>query len=142
MLTRVLTLGGCTAYALAGPLLLVGLWPTGPQAGARWVALGAAAAWLGVGGVLGALLVVGRHDHRTLRELARRTDGLRREVRALRERDVVDAAALSRELETLRAEVTATVGEERRELQAVLDARVLGLHGLVRELVDDAGEGS
>ena len=127
MPVRVLTLAGAGSYAVAGPLLAVA---AGVVGGGAWLVLGVLAAWVGVGGVLGTLLLVVRDDHRQLRRLATRLDALERRHTAAA---TAQTTALTELTQGVSATLSETLAADRREVLATLDARILGLHELLRE---------
>lgn len=128
MSTRRLSLIAAVAYALAGPLLAVGLWtPAGPVVVAAVLLL-----WGGTGGVLAALLLVARDQQRALRKLQRTLATTAEGMRA--NPPGVSHAELTAGLTELREALTAGQDATTRELVRHLDTRVLGLHAVAREL--------
>ncbi len=130
MQVRVQFLAGGVAYLIAGPLIGVALLAgAGPLA-----AVAALAAWLGIGGLLGALLVVARANHRMLRRLGERTAAIDSRLEQLTDRELVDVPTLTAQLEATTAVVREELAADRADVRATIDHRVLGLHELVREL--------
>lgn len=119
MSVRNLVLAGGGVYALGGPLLVVGL----AGDGVAWGSIAAViAVWLGVGAVLAALALLARQQQQLVRAATERLD----QVEALDE------------LEGLDARVDARIEARHRELLRVVDARLLGLHELVRDVAGAA----
>lgn len=115
MSIRNLGLVGGAAYALGGPLLIVGL----AMDGVAWGSVaGVTAVWLGLGAVLAALAQLARQQHHLVRNVTERLADL----------DALD------ELAGLDARVDARIEARHRELLRVVDARLLGLHELVRDV--------
>ncbi len=139
MQVRVQFLAGGVAYLIAGPLTVVALFAgAGPLA-----AVAAAAAWIGIGGLLGALLVVARANHRMVRRLGERTAALSSRLDQLADRELVDVPTLTAQLEATTAAVREELAADRADVRATIDHRVLGLHELVRELArGGTGEGN
>lgn len=128
MSLRLATLTGAGLYGAAGPLLIVAAWMALGAVGAVGVAL----AWAGVGVLLGVLLVAAR----TQRDMARRIAALRKTLAAAQAVSPPDLEAALRALE----ERQAAAAEQRDgDLQAVVDARIVGLHAMVEDLAARAG---
>ncbi len=133
MSTRNLTLGAAALYALAGPLTALAL-----RAPLGWLAAAAAlAVWGGLGGALAALLLAVREQRRALQRLERRVEEVAAAVRALP--TGVSTDALEAALQRWGERVEARQGATTEALVRHLDARVLGVQAMVRELaVPDA----
>ncbi|MEX2548788.1 MAG: hypothetical protein WD638_01070 [Nitriliruptoraceae bacterium] len=139
MLVRGLSLAGGVAYLVAGPLIGVAV-----SAGAGSLAgLAALVAWVGIGGLLAALLLVARANHRMLRRLGERTAAISSRLDHLDGRELVDVPTLTAQLEATTDVVREELAADRADARASIDHRVLGLHELVRQLARGAtGSGS
>lgn len=123
MLVRALVLGGAVGYLLAGPLLAVVM---APGSGALGV-VAVLAVWAGAGGLLAAVLWL------TL-EQRRRTAALAAELAALAAAVEQLPGQQAAGLEQATAALKAALETQQHELAGRIDRRVLGLHGVVREL--------
>lgn len=142
MPVRVQFLAGGVAYLIAGPLVGVAVLTSA----GLLAAVAALVVWIGIGGLLGALLVVARANHRMLRRIGERTATIDSRLAQLADRDLVDLPTLTAQLDATTTAIREELAADRADVRATIDHRVLGLHELVRELArggtGDGGSGT